>query len=306
MQLMKRNVVKQDYGLVNARYKLSTVEIKFILAIVAQINMDDRELKNYTITIKELEEITNAQQNETRLKHFAKRLMSKPLEVETPDGWAVYNWFSKIEYKRGEAKFNVNIHDDLKPYLIDLKKRFVKFNLMHVLPMQSKYSIRLYQLLKEYEKLTKRTFTVKELQELLQVPKSLLIYNRFKEKVLKVAEKEMIAHADIFFEFEEVKEGRRVNEILFRIKRNAPNVHGQQYEPAGELPIEAAGYKNKVIYFNGRDWRIVSISTTDDPSTNVVHIVLQDIDSGEMIAEQFNIQRLKLMVDQKEKQPSLF
>lgn len=88
------------------------------------------------------------------------------------------------------------------------------------MPLSSNYSIRLYQLFKEYEKLTKRTFTVEELQELLQVPKSLKVYSNFKEKVLKVAEKELIENCDIFFEYEEIKQGRKVTEILFRIKPN--------------------------------------------------------------------------------------
>lgn len=75
------------------------------------------------------------------------------------------------------------------PYLLELKERFVQYNLGYILPLSSNYSIRLYQLLKEYEKLTRRTFTVKELQDLLQVPPSLKRYDNFKRKVLQIAEK---------------------------------------------------------------------------------------------------------------------
>ena len=218
--MKNRNVVKQDYHLNNARYKLDTNEMKFIAISIAQIDTDDDELKEYEVKISELETKLQAEQNETRLKRFAKRLMSKPLEVPTADGWAVYNWFSKMEYVKNEAKFKVQIHKDLKVYLLDFKKRFVKYNLKYILALTSNYSIRIYQLLKEYEKLTKRTFTVEELQDILQVPKSLKIYANFKNKVLKVAERELIEHCDIFFEYEEIKQSRKVTEILFRIKKN--------------------------------------------------------------------------------------
>ena len=218
--MKNRNIVKQDYQLVNARYKLNTSEIKFIMTAIAQINADDEEFQEYEIKVSELEHKLQAEQNETRLKQFAKKLLSKPLEIPTDNGWMVFNWFSKIQYIRGEAKFLVRIDKDLKPYLLELKKRFVKYNLKYILPLTSNYSIRIYQLLKEYEKLQKRTFTVAELQELLQVPKSLKRYSQFKQKVLKVAEKELIEHCDIFFEFEEIKQQRKVNEILFRIKTN--------------------------------------------------------------------------------------
>ena len=218
--MKNRNIVKQDYKLVNAKYKLNTSEIKFIMTAIAQIDKDDKELQEYEIKVSELENKLQVEQNETRLKQFAKKLLSKPLEVPTQDGWIVANWFADIEYIRGQARFKVTISEKLKPYLLDLKQRFIKYNLNYILPLTSSYSIRLYQLFKEYEKLTKRTFTVEELQDLLQVPKSLKRYDNFKRKVLKVAEKELIENCDIFFEFKEIKKGKKVNEILFRIKPN--------------------------------------------------------------------------------------
>lgn len=226
--MKKRNIIKQDYHLVNAKYKLNTSEIKFILTALSQIDTDDKDFSQYEIKVSDLEDRLQSEQNETRLKQFAKRLMSKPLEVPTNDGWVIFNWFSKIQYVKGQSKFIVRIDKDLKPYLLELKERFVKYNLTYILPLTSNYSIRIYQLLKEYEKLTRRTFTVKELQDLLQVPKSLMVYADFKRKVLHVAEKELIENCDIFFEFEEIKEGRKVNEILFRIKPNPSNILDKQ------------------------------------------------------------------------------
>ena len=226
--MKNRNIVKQDYQLVNARYKLNTSEIKFIMTAIGQINTDDEEFQEYEIKVSELEQKLQAEQNETRLKQFAKKLLSKPLEIPTDNGWMVFNWFSKIQYIRGEAKFIVRIDKDLKPYLLKLKERFVKYNLKYILPLTSNYSIRIYQLLKEYQKLEKRTFTVAELQELLQVPKSLKRYSQFKQKVLKVAEKELIENCDIFFEYEEIKQQRKVTEILFRIKKNKSILEQEQ------------------------------------------------------------------------------
>ena len=262
--MKNRNIVKQDYKLVNAKYKLNTSEIKFIMTVLAQINMNDEEFSTYEIKVSELEEKLQAEQNETRLKQFAKQLMSKPLEVPTDTGWIVFNWFSKIQYIRGQSKFIVRIDGDLKPYLLDLKKRFVKYNLRYILPLTSNYSIRIYQLLKEYEKATKRTFTVDELMDILQVPTSYKLYSKFKQAVLQVAEKELIEHCDIFFEYEEIKEGKRVNEILFRIKKN----HWLQEEAKDNqgtfketlIDEELMQYIGKTIYQNGYDWKIVSIS----------------------------------------------
>ena len=246
-KMKDRKIVKQDYHLVNAKYKLDTSEIKFIMTVLSQIDMDDKEFKTYEISVSDLESKLQSEQNETRLKQFSKKLMSKPLEVPTNDGWIIFNWFSKIQYVRGKSKFIVRIDDDLKPYLLELKERFVKFNLGYILPLSSNYSIRLYQLLKEHEKLTRRTFTLKELQELLQVPTSLLVYADFKRKVLQVAEKELIENCDIFFEFEEIKNGRKVNEILFRIKPNYQNIEKKQPTLFDVVPDEFSKFYGRQI-----------------------------------------------------------
>lgn len=279
--MKNRNIIKQDYHLVNAKYKLNTSEIKFILTALSQIDTDDKEFKEYEIKVSELEAKLQSEQNETRLKQFAKRLMSKPLEVPTNDGWIIFNWFSKIQYVKGQSKFIVRIDKDLKPYLLELKERFVKYNLRYILPLTSNYSIRLYQLLKEYEKLTRRTFTVVELQDLLQVPNSLKRYDNFKRKVLQVAEKELIENCDIFFEFEEIKEGRKVNEILFRIKPNSENILDKQpslFVPDASKYIQYIGRKvftkdgGKVISLITPYDKFLKVDFTDGSYSNVDYL----------------------------------
>jgi len=229
--------VNQDFPLVNAKYKLNTSEMKFILNAIAQIDsIEDEVLKEYEIKVSELEAKLQAEQNETRLKQFAKKLISKPIEVPTANGWIVANWFSDIEYIRGEAKFKVRFSEKLKPYLLQLKERFVSYNLKYILPLTSTYSVRIYQLLKEYEKLTKRYFEVEELMELLQVPKSYRSYTNFNAKVLKVAERELREHTDIYFTLEEEKEGRKVSRLIFRIHKNT---HKKEVEEARLFDAQA-------------------------------------------------------------------
>jgi len=266
--MSNRQIVKQDFKLVNAKYKLTTNEIKIIMNAISEIKLEDKDFHTYRIKLSNIsQELHNEslKRSYTRLKNFCEDLLKKPLFIPKEDkGFLVVNWFSSLEYIAGTAEIEYDIHPKLKPYLLELKERFVQYNLKYILPLASSYSIRIYQLLKEYEKATKRTFTVNELMDILQVPTSYKIYNRFKEKVLQVAEKELIAHCDIFFEYEEIKEGKRVNEILFRIKKN----HWLQEEAKDNqgtfketlIDEELMQYIGKTIYQNGYDWKIVSIS----------------------------------------------
>lgn len=231
--------VSQDFTLVNAKYKLTPMEMKFILNAISHLDsVNDTMLEEYEIKVSELEhKMQIGEGQHTRLKQFAKRIMSKPLVIDGNNGdYEIYNWFSRVRYVNNEAKFLVRFEEGLKPYLLQLKERFVAYNLKYILPLTSTYSVRIYQLLKEYEKLTKRYFTVEELQEILQVPKSYKIYNRFKEKVLQVAEKELLEHTDIYFTIEEEKEGRKVSRLIFRIYKNT---HKQEVQRARLFDAQA-------------------------------------------------------------------
>jgi hypothetical protein len=63
--MKNRNIVKQDYQLVNAKYKLNTSEIKFILTVLAQIDTDDKRFSTYEIKVSDLENKLQSEQIET-------------------------------------------------------------------------------------------------------------------------------------------------------------------------------------------------------------------------------------------------
>lgn len=221
--MSSRQIVKQDYKLVNARYDLNLNEMKIILNAISEINADDEDFHKYKIKLKDISQELHNQslaRSYTRIKNFCEDLLKKPLSIPRDrGGFLVVNWFASLEYFPGIAEIEYEISPKLKPYLLELKERFVKYNLKNILPLKSTYSIRIYQLLKEYEKLQKRTFAVDELTNILQIPKSYL-YADFKRKVLKVAERELKEHCDIYFSFDEIKKGKKVHEILFHIKPN--------------------------------------------------------------------------------------
>ena len=218
-----RSVVKQDYKLVNAKYKLNPNEIKLIMHALTEINTDDTDFKFASVPIEHINQEFASKQNRARLKKFCEDLFKKPLNIHTDNGFLLVHWFASLEYKGKEGVIEYEISEKLKPYLLDLKERFVKYNLKYILPMQSSYAIRIYQLCKEREKMEKFLMPVAELQEILQVPKSLKTYANFKNKVIKVAQKELTQYGDVFFEYEEVKTGRKVTDLLFRVKKNNYN-----------------------------------------------------------------------------------
>jgi len=288
---MSKLTVNQDYPLVNAKYKLNTSELKFILTAISQIDsINDEVLKEYTIKVTDLEKKLQAEQNTTRLKQFAKKLMSKPLEIPTDDGgFIVFNWFSKIRYYPEERLFRARIEEDLKPYLLQLKERFVSYHLQYIIPLTSTYSIRIYQLLKEHEKLTKRYFDVEELQDILQVPKSYKRYDNFKRKVLQVAQEELKEHTDIYFTFDEEKTGKKVTRLIFRIyKSRSENKEQSTIE-------DMSKYKGKTIYYNGEDRQILNVWEVKEEKGYVLVQLIND--AQDTITDKIHIAQLEKMIE---------
>lgn len=118
-----RTIIKQGDKLSFAQYTLSLAEAKFLAFVMAQIDMNDTEFKEYSIKVSDIAELTNAEQNETRLKKFAKTFQSKVITVDSPNGdFTTFNWWHHITYVKGESRFLVQLHDYMKPILLEFKK----------------------------------------------------------------------------------------------------------------------------------------------------------------------------------------
>jgi Protein involved in initiation of plasmid replication len=180
---------------------------------ISEVKVEDKQFYLRKVSVKELERKLKVQLKYDRVKELCMELKKKPIFIEKSAvkgkrKFIVLDWFASLEYDEKTASIEYEISSKLAPYLLELQKRITKANLAYILPMKSFYSMRLYILLKEYQKIGSRTFEVAELQELLQVGKSLKGYNQFKVNVLNKAIKE-INKTDLYIELTESKKERK-------------------------------------------------------------------------------------------------
>lgn len=108
----------------------------------------------------------------------------------------------------------------MKPYLLQLKQNFTQYELLWTLHFRSKYTIRLYELIKsihfhELESYS-REFGLDELRRMLGAEKY-TTYQTFKSRVLLPAVNEINAYSDKNVEYEPIKSGKAVVRIAFTI-----------------------------------------------------------------------------------------
>ena len=226
-EMGRRKNVDKHYDIVNAQYKMGTVEMKILLSIIALVRMEDVGFQTYSIPLKYFDFITD-NNNHSRLEQYCDNLMSKPLSIRRGGSWIKFNWFSHIEYSKEKGMVEASVSPRLKPYLLKMSDDFSKYNLENILPLKSEYSIRIYELLKRWEwqyNKRKEPILIKldELFESMKVPNSCKMYGEFKRKVILVAQKELAQHTDIYFDFEEEKLSRKVVGLNFKIYKNKQN-----------------------------------------------------------------------------------
>ncbi|NGY80988.1 replication initiation protein [Bacillus megaterium] len=75
-----------------------------------------------------------------------------------------YNWVITSIYEENEGYITLQFHPSLKYLFLELKEKFTSYQLENVVRLNSVYSIRIYELLKQYERLRKRELTLEELR----------------------------------------------------------------------------------------------------------------------------------------------
>lgn len=221
MSLSNRNIVKQSYELNNARYSLSSVETDIIMRMIAEVKNEDEDFKPYRFKVSELEKKIGKQLDRRNLKTLAVELRRKNLTIDKgKDGFLVTGWVSSFEYFAKTGEMELCFDPKLKPYLLKLQSHFAQSDIRQILQLSSEYAKRIYTIFKQWEKLGKYTVEVSQWQKILEVPKSLLIYNRFKEKVLEIAKEQINKSTDLRVEYIEIKTGRKITHLEWTIKKN--------------------------------------------------------------------------------------
>ena len=221
--LTERYYSRQSHLIVNSKYAMTSNEINMVLVLLTAIDKKDEDFKDYIFTKKELEKKTDKKWDSQQLQKTVDGLFEKPIRIkESANEWKRFNWFSYFEYNNGTI--TCRFDKALKPYLLELKERFVVSDIKHLLPMKSTYSKRIYLLLKEYAKIGHRSFNVEKLREILQTPKSLNLYSNFRTKVLKRAEIDINKFTDLEIKLSEKRRGRKIVEITYTIKKNTTDL----------------------------------------------------------------------------------
>lgn len=217
---MPKDLVVKSYDIVEARYHLTPAETKLIALLTSRIERNDKNFETHMFRVIDLLSLLGmGKGNYDDVKDLTKNLMKKILEIRAESKFIQVAFLSSAIYYEGKGEVALRFDPVLKPYLLELKEKFIKYKIDQILQLTSFYSIRFYELLIKWEKIGHFRMTIKELRDIFNINKKQYPkYANIKQKILLRAQEELKQKADLYFEFKEIKTIRKVTEIEFIIK----------------------------------------------------------------------------------------
>lgn len=232
-------VAKRNDMIQNGRYDLTVQEQRVVLYTITQVKPKDTEFTEYIFDIKDFFAICGIEnRNYKRLKGQLKKLSDKswivPRKDENGRVWHdVVRWFNNVSTSEDAGLVSLTFHNKMMPFVLELSEQYRKnkihytqYELKYILPMQSKFSPRLYEILKSYQQNNIRWFfLVEDLQVMLCdfdketkepiVPKTWSNFAEFKRRVIDPAIKEINQYTDLTIGYSVAKTGPKVTKIEF-------------------------------------------------------------------------------------------
>lgn len=217
---MKSNLVVKHNNLIEARYNLSLNEQKIILYATSKLDRNKEKFNLLTLNIREFFSLLGTtQERYTEIREVVKELRKKEIIIRKDGNELIVGWLSSIEYLGDQGEIELEFSEKLMPYLLQLKESFTRYELKNILYLKNKHSIRLYELMKQYEKIGKREFELKELRKTFNIrDDEYLRFDNFDRVVLRSSKEEINKYTDLNIDYEKIKTGRRITSILFKIE----------------------------------------------------------------------------------------
>ena len=220
-------VIVKHNKVIEASYRLTLAEQRVLLSCIAKINSmaelsaDDR----FEVSASQIADLASLKDTKTAyrdLQKAADKLFERRIIIEEPDPenpkitQRKTRWISNIDYIPGEGMLILSFAAGIIPYLSLLSSQFTKYKLQHVAHFRSSYSIRLYELLCQWQSSGEREVSIDWLKDQFQLDGKYDRITNLKSRVIKPALDDINKHSNLWVKYGQRKTGRRVTHFQFQ------------------------------------------------------------------------------------------
>lgn len=217
--------------IIKGKQEMTLQQARIIRLLVTQVVKQDKDLKTYTCRIQDLAKFLGIDSSNLYkdVQKFCDDLLGLRVHVSTgnpKEPWKVFQWLQLAEYD-GNGNLTLELSNKISPYVLALDKWFTQYKLGNILAMQSFYSIRLYELIKCQDGITRtekdyHEFTMEYLRQYFCCEQKYKLNKDFKKNVIEVAVREINEKekTDIKLDVEYIKTGRAITSVRFFVHCN--------------------------------------------------------------------------------------
>ena len=237
-KIKKNNYVVKSNYFIEASYKLSLQEHRITYILTTKIEKNDDKFKPYRFNQKEISNILkNHKFTMSELIKTIDSLRNKELVIRKESSVLTTKWLSSAEYF-DDGTMELCFDTKLKPYLLQLKDKFTSLDFDNAIKFKSTYSIRMYELLKQYKSIGERVLEIDDLREKFCIGENEYErYNDFKRKIIIQAQNEINKNTEINFDYEEIKKGKKIVAIKFKINSKLNEKELTRNEDGDDLAV---------------------------------------------------------------------
>jgi plasmid replication initiation protein len=220
---MKKNkeLVVHHNNLTESIYNFNELELNLFVVIICKMRNESENLVKFEANeIKTL--INSKNRSYSRFEKVIHGLQDRTIELKTESGYKRVKPFPTLDFDLKNKTVEVEMNSKLIPQFRELKERFTKYLLADFLNLKSKYSKRIFQLLKQYESIGKRDISIEDLKRFLECNtdgyKKLYI---LETRILKPSLNDINTSTSMNVGYEKIKNGRKVVGFHFFINESS-------------------------------------------------------------------------------------
>jgi len=236
MEKIKKNyLVKKRNALNEMRAKDMTLqEQRFLSIYLSKIDKDDESTRNVRFTLNDFQAIMElGRLNIAYIKKATDTLLSRVVSVPIENDKGKYIGYSSFHLFKdctvitddpAGGYMEIDADDKALPLLFLYKQKYFTYQLSNALRVKSSNQLRMYELLKQYEKIGSRILSVEELKRQIGIDDN--EYPRFGDfriSVLDVCQKALAEYTDIKYTYEpygKKGKGGKILSLRFFISKN--------------------------------------------------------------------------------------
>lgn len=217
---LSKNLVEKSNTLnslmCNASKNMSLNELRFFCIYLSKLNARSPDRRSAEIEISEFEKLFDIKLNTTEFTEKIQHIAGRTVKIVENGKIRVLTLYSEFDWSMDKPRtIAIVCNDKILPYIFELKKNYTSYRLENIAKLNSVAKIRLYELMKQYEKIKEIKFEVDELKKMLMSTETR--FNDFRLRVIEPAIKSINENTDITVRYEKVLRCRKCTALRFFI-----------------------------------------------------------------------------------------